>query len=152
MFTAIRQLIPMVALCLFALPTLGNAQEMEGPKAGSEMFVRVTQNREISGELQNIEQIKVTTGFGPVDIPVEKINGIKLHVDGNDSSVIAFKNGDLVTGKVSLKVVELKTEWGVAHVNTEQIQEISAIQGGGFVPSASGSNKGWRFSSTSRTR
>jgi len=53
--------------------------------------------------------MKVTTSFGEVAIPFSKIDGIKLHADASDSSVIAFKNGDLITGKVVLDQVTLSS-------------------------------------------
>jgi len=61
------------------------AQEVTGP-SGAEVFVKVTQNREISGTPIDLTELKVTTSFGTVDIPMAKIDGIKMHADGNDSS------------------------------------------------------------------
>ncbi len=121
------------------------AQEVTGPE-GAKVYVRVSQNREIAGTPVELTEIKVTTSFGEVAIPLAKIDGIKMHADAADSSVIAFKNGDLVTGKITLDVIKLKTDWGVAHVNTSQIESVAYDRNARFYSDASGDAKGWRFS------
>jgi len=142
-----------LALLLAAsFTTFASAQEVNGP-SGSEVFVRVTQNREISGTPIDLAEIKVTTSFGEVAIPLAKIDGIKMHADGNDSSVIAFKNGDLVTGKVNLEVIKLKTDWGTAHINTTQIEQVTANKNARFYSDANpvGGAKSWRFQNNPTT-
>lgn len=136
-----RAALAFVLCGLMAIPTV--AQEIEGP-LGQIVYVTVSQNRELSGTLLDITEIKVSTSFGDVQIPVAKIDGIKMHADANDAAVIAFKNGDLVTGKVTLETVKLKTEWGTAHVNTSQIEQITTSKNAKFFPDSS--TKGWRFS------
>ena len=140
--------LSLVMLIATSLVNLASAQEMDGP-SGSEVYVKVTQNREISGTPIDLTELKVTTSFGEVAIPMAKIDGIKMHADGNDASVIAFKNGDLVTGKVELETIKLKTDWGTAHVNTSQIEQITSDQSARFFSDASGSGaKAWRFQKT----
>ena len=108
------------------------------------------------GNLRNTDRpdrLKVTTSFGEVAIPMAKIDGIKMHADGNDSSVIAFKNGDLVTGKVELETIKLKTDWGTAHVNTSQIEQITSERSARFFSDSSGAGaKSWRFQKTPPAR
>lgn len=144
--------LSLAMLIAASLANFAAAQEMDGP-SGSEVFVKVTQNREISGTPIDLTELKVTTSFGEVAIPMAKIDGIKMHADGNDSSVIAFKNGDLVTGKVELETIKLKTDWGTAHVNTSQIEQITSDQAARFFPDASGTGaKAWRFQKTPPAR
>ena len=130
-------------LATMVVPSFLVAQEVAGPD-GAKVYIRVTQNRELSGTPLDLTEIKVTTSFGEVAIPLAKIDGIKMHADANDSSVIAFKNGDLVTGKVTLEVIKLKTDWGTAHVNTAQIEQVTADRNARFYSDTSGG--GWRFS------
>ena len=148
-------LITPLSLAMLIATSLVNfaaAQDVTGP-SGSEVFVKVTQNREISGTPVDLTELKVTTSFGEVAIPLAKIDGIKMHADGNDSSVIAFKNGDLVTGKVELDTVKLKTDWGTAHINTAQIEQITSEQAARFYSDASGTGaKSWRFTKTAPAR
>jgi len=86
------------------------------------------------------------TVLGEVAIPFSKIDGIKLHADASDSSVIAFKNGDLITGKVVLDQVKLKTDWGAAHVNTTQIESVTTTKNAKFYSDSTAGKRKWRFS------
>lgn len=113
---------------------------------GTVLYVNLSQNRELTGTLVEMQDMKVTTSFGDVSIPFEKIDGIKLHADANDSSVIAFKNGDLITGKVVLDQVKLKTDWGAAHVNTTQIDSLTTLENAKFLSENTNGKRKWRFS------
>jgi len=149
-----RQIAPLSLALLIAtaLTTFVSAQDVTGP-SGAEVYVKVTQNREISGTPIDLAEIKVTTSFGEVAIPLAKIEGIKMHADGNDSSVIAFKNGDLVTGKIVLETVKLKTDWGTAHINTSQIEQITSDKNAAFYSDSSASGaKAWKFQKTPTAR
>ena len=131
-------------LSAFFTSTL-HAQSIDGP-AGEKIFVNVTQNRELVGTPIELDTIKAITGFGEVAMPLAKIDGIKLHVDADDSAVIAFKNGDLVTAKVNLEQISLKTVWGKAHIKLDQIETIVANSRARFYPETANGAKGWRFS------
>ena len=122
-----------------------NAQEMGGPADGK-IFVKVTRNREISGTPISLGEIKFQAEFGKVSVPMAKIAGIKLHVNGEDAAVIALKNGDLVTGAIELETISLNTTWGKAHVKLDQIETILADSKSRFFAESTAGNKGWRFS------
>jgi hypothetical protein len=79
-----------------------------------------------------------------------KIDGIKMHSDAKDNAVIAFKNGDLVTGKVVLEVVKLKTKWGTAHINTEKVETITYSRNSKFYSDTSTGKAVWRFTKSDR--
>ncbi len=134
--------IALAVLFTICLVTVGLSQDVAVP---SPLFVKVTQNREIGGAPVDLTEVKVTTSFGEVSIPMEKINGMKFHADEQDSAVIAFKNGDLVTGKVSLEVIKVKTEWGTAHINPASIDTITMDPNARFYADTNGG--GWRFGS-----
>ena len=139
-----------LALLLTAsMASISAAQEVAGPE-GSTLYVKVAQT-ELSGTPVDLAEIKVTTSFGEVSIPLAKIDGIKMHVDAEDSAVIAFKNGDMVTGKVVLETINLKTSWGTARINTSQIETVMASRNARFYPDSSGGTKGWRFTTVSPT-
>ncbi|MEL7496325.1 MAG: hypothetical protein AAFN77_01855 [Planctomycetota bacterium] len=124
------------------------AQDIEAP-SNDAVFVKVTRDRELVGSPIELSQIKVTTGFGDVTIPMTKVDGIKFHANNDDSAVIAFKNGDLITGKIDLQKVSIKTEWGKAHINVSQIETLTSTKAARFFPDG---NKGWRFTSGSTDR
>ena len=107
-------------------------------------YVKVTKGAEISGQIIGISEFKVGTSFGEITIPVGKVEAIKMDADGQGSAVIAFNNGDMVTGKMEISDLKLKTNWGKAHVNSDAITSITANQYGRFYtdPTAGG----WRYS------
>jgi hypothetical protein len=130
----------------FLLGSFAAAQEVAGPADGTVLYVNLSQDRELSGSLVEMADMKVTTSFGEVAIPFSKIDGIKLHADASDASVIAFKNGDLITGKVVLDQVKLKTDWGAAHVNTTQIESVTTTKNAKFFSDMRDGKRKWRFS------
>ena len=135
-------------ILLLSLCCISNssAQDMGGPDAGK-IFVKVTRNRELAGAAIDLDSIKFRAEFGEVTIPMEKIAGIKLHVNADDNAVVALKNGDLVTGTIALDTVSLKTAWGKAHVKLDQIQTIMSDSTSRFFAETNSGKKGWRFSS-----
>ena len=123
-----------------------SAQDMEGPADGK-IFVKVTRNRELAGQAIDLDSIQFKAEFGDVTIPMAKIAGVKLHVNAEDDAVVALKNGDLVTGKINLNTVSLRTSWGQAHVKLDQIETIMSDPASRFFPETSSGKKGWRFAS-----
>ena len=122
-----------------------SAQDMDGPSEGK-IFVKVTRNRELTGAAIDLNSIKFNAEFGQVTIPMAKIAGIKLHVNAEDGAVVALKNGDLVTGKIELETVSLKTAWGKAHIKLDQIETIMSDSTSRFFAETNSGKKGWRFS------
>jgi len=142
--------LPTIIVALIAVPMLMatvNAQELSAPVKGK-VYVSLDRNNDLSGTILELESLKVETAFGAVSIPMSKIDGIKMHSDAKDNAVIAFKNGDLVTGKVILDVVKLKTEWGTAHINTAKVETITNAKGSKFFSDTSTGKAVWRFSKT----
>lgn len=122
-----------------------SAQDLDVPMK-NQVFVSVERNNDLTGSIVELAALKVETEFGEVSIPMTKVDGIKMHADAKDNSIIAFKNGDLVTGRVVLDVVKLKTEWGTAHINTEKIQTIMNTKSSRFYSDNSTGKAVWRFS------
>ena len=146
MLKLLKKAVIAAMLTPFLLGSFAAAQEVEGPADETVLFVNLSQDRELSGALVEMADMKVTTSFGEVAIPFSKIDGIKLHADASDASVIAFKNGDLITGKVVLDQVKLKTDWGAAHVNTTQIESVTTTKNAKFFSEMTGGKQKWRFS------
>jgi len=108
----------------------------------SNLFKRLSLAMLIAASLTSFTSAQEMTGPSGGEV-------FKMHADGNDSSVIAFKNGDLVTGTVELETVKLKTDWGTAHINTSQIEQITSDQSARFFSDSSGTGaKAWRFQRT----
>jgi hypothetical protein len=126
-----------------------DAQELAAPSSGK-VYVSIDKSSDLAGDILELDSLKVATEFGTVSIPMAKVDGIKMHSDAKDNAVIAFKNGDLVTGKVVLEVVKLKTEWGTAHINTEKVQTITYSRNSKFYSDTSTGKAVWRFTKSDR--
>ena len=111
------------------------------------MFINLAKGKNLVGQVLELETLKVETNFGPVSIPMAKVEGIRLHADKDDSAVIAFANGDIVTGKIDLSELQIKTDWGKAYIKTEYIVSLTADKNGSFYNDKSAG--GWRFSKAS---
>lgn len=107
-------------------------------------YVQIAKGTELSGQIIDVTELSVSSSFGDITIPIEKIEAVKMHAGNDDSAVIAFTNGDMVTGKIDLAELNLKTGWGKAFINAESIDSLSTSRYGRFYndPNAGG----WRFS------
>lgn len=140
----------LIALLVFPMAMASaDAQELSSDE-GAKVFVSITRNNNLSGKILGLETLTVETEFGEVSIPMAKVDGIKMHSDAKDNAVIAFKNGDLVTGKVVLDTVKLKTRWGTAHVNTGKIETITLSESSRFYSDTSSGKAVWRFTKSNR--
>lgn len=143
-----KSFVRFLAVALLTIPLVSTqdvaAQSVDGP-AGSTAYVTVSQNRELSGAVAELTELDVSTSFGEVKVPVAKIDGIKMNVSGDGAAVIAFANGDMLTGKVQLDTIKLNTEWGTAHINANKIETITFDKNGRFFADNTSGSSGWRF-------
>ena len=112
-------------------------------------YVKIDNSTTLQGRILQDEGLKFSTSFGEVTIPIEKIEAIKMTPDGENSAVVAFVNGDMVSGKLDISELHLKTSWGKAHINATSIDMISSSQFGSFYNDSDG---GWRYSRGSTTQ
>jgi len=96
------------------------------------LFIRLSDVKSLAGELDEISEITLATKFGEVTIPMEQIAGIKLHTDDDDSAVVVFVDGDVLTGVPTLPMLKLSTDWGNAEVNPEAVQSITTTSNSKF--------------------
>ncbi len=103
-------------LLLMFVAILASASSVVAQDAASDgkLYVKINKYRDIEGVPVELADIKVTTSFGEVSIPLAKIDGVKMNATPDGSAVIAFKNGDLVSGKVVLDIIKVQTDWGQA--------------------------------------
>ena len=119
--------------------------EEEGVEGGVNFFIDLDQNQEIEGIAVDIQKLKITTGFGDVSVPLDKIDGIRLNAMDDGTAVIAFKNGDILTGVVHLNDLKIKTGWGFGTINIAYIDQISVTKGASFSSSTAGGKRTWAF-------
>jgi len=114
-------------LLKYDAPAVGNTITSEDL-----LFVRLSDVKSLAGELDEISEITLTTKFGEITIPMEQVAGIKLHTDEDDSAVIVFVDGDVITGVPSLPTLQLSTDWGKAEINPEAVQSITTTSNSKF--------------------
>lgn len=129
-----------IATAVLTLPASIFAQESDRM-----FYVKVTkETNQLSGQLTDITDFKLETSFGNVTIPLDKIEAVRLRADGEDRSVIALNNGDMITGKIDLDELHLKTNWGKAHIKSDSLESFSVSPYGRFYTDPS--QGGWRYS------
>lgn len=141
-----------VALLFCCLP-MSSSFAQEGPReqdepmidAGVVFFLDLAQNQKVEGVVVDVQKFKITTGFGDVEVPLDKIDGIRLNAMEDGSAVMAFKNGDVLTGVLHVNDLKLKTSWGFATVNIAYIEQISTTKGAVFSSSTANGKTTWSF-------
>ena len=123
------------------------AQVEEGAmEGGINFFIDLAQNQKIEGVAVDIQKLKVTTGFGDAEVPLDKIDAIRLNAMDDGTAVLAFKNGDILTGVLHLNDLKIKTGWGFGTINLAYIDQISVTKGATFSSSTSPNGKRtWAF-------
>ena len=96
------------------------------------VFIRLSDVKSLAGELEEMSEIKLTTKFGDITIPMEQIAGIRLHTDEDDSAVVVFTDGDVLTGVPEIPLLNLTTDWGKAEVEAESVQSITTTSNSKF--------------------
>ena len=107
-------------------------------------FVKVAKANALQGQIIEMSELEVSSSFGDIKIPVNKIEAIKMRADNQNSAIIALVNGDMIIGKINIDELHLKTAWGKAHINGDALESISTSQNGRFYTDPSGG--GWRYS------
>lgn len=140
-------------LCIGLLCSPGLAQDetpllkdMNNGSNSKMAVVEITEGRTIRGELMDFETVSVKTSFGEPSFSIEEIEGIKFDIDGEKSCLFAFGNGDLVTGKLQMEMVRIKTDWGDANIQIDKIVSIRTNEKGDFYSDNSvNGQRRWRF-------
>ena len=109
------------------------------------VFVRLSDVKSLAGELEDISEIKLTTKFGDITIPMEQIAGIRLHTDEDDSAVVVFTDGDVLTGVPEIPLLNLTTDWGKAEVEADSVQSITTTSNSKFTQQNSDFGTRWNL-------
>ena len=134
----VQQLV--IATAVLILPV-----NVFGQDAERIFYVKVTkETTQLSGQLIELDALKVATAFGNVTIPLEKIEAVRMRADSEERSVIALGNGDMITGKIEIDELHLKTNWGKAHINSVSLESFSVSPYGRFYTDPT--QGGWRYS------
>jgi hypothetical protein len=73
--------------------------------------------------------VPVQTSYAKMDVPLTQIQALKIG-DDHETVTLNLRNGDTLTGVISLKPIELKTLFGTASIGIEHIQQLRVTLGG----------------------
>jgi|LakMenEpi03Aug12_release.lakeMendotaPanAssembly.Ray.scaffolds.fasta_scaffold315011_2 hypothetical protein len=76
-----------------------------------------------------IATVPVQTSYAKMDVPLTQIQALKIG-DDHETVTLNLRNGDKLTGVISLKPIELKTVFGPASIGIEHIQQLRVTLGG----------------------
>jgi hypothetical protein len=76
-----------------------------------------------------IATVPVQTSYAKMDVPLTQIKALKIGED-HETVTLNLRNGDTLTGVISLKPIELKTVFGTASIGIEHIQQFRVTLGG----------------------
>ncbi len=95
-------------------------------------FVRIGENKTMSGTMNGFVQFEMQTNFGTVTIPSDQITGIKFHIDKTNSAVVVLINGDSITGRPAIDSLNLTTDWGLADIDLTSVNSLTTIPAAKF--------------------
>ena len=76
-----------------------------------------------------ISTVPVQTSYAKMDVPLTQIQALKIG-DDHETVTLNLRNGDTLTGVISLKPIEMKTVFGTASIGIEHIQQLRVTLGG----------------------
>jgi hypothetical protein len=76
-----------------------------------------------------IATVPVQTSYAKMDVPLTQIQSLKIG-DDHETVTLNLRNGDKLTGVISLKPIELKTVFGNVAVSIEHIKQLRVTLGG----------------------
>ncbi|MCU0711822.1 MAG: hypothetical protein MUC43_07155 [Pirellula sp.] len=83
--------------------------------------VDLINGQRIIGSLTDLGAIPVRASWGPAEIPIPEVAGVKFATSDDPTTTIIMNNGDSITVATDLKNVTVDTEWGQAKINGSAI-------------------------------
>lgn len=101
-----------------ATPVAPNSAPMKSAKTGPiTVSVDLINGQRITGSLTDLGAIPVRASWGPAEIPIPEVAGVKFATSDDPTTTIIMNNGDSITVATDLKSVSVDTEWGQAKIN-----------------------------------
>ena len=101
-----------------AAPVAPNAALSKPAKTGPiTVTVDLINGQRITGSLTDLGAIPVRASWGPAEIPIPEVAGVKFATSDDPTTTIIMNNGDSITVATDLKSVSIDTEWGQAKIN-----------------------------------
>jgi hypothetical protein len=77
-----------------------------------------------------IATVPVQTAYAKMDVPLTQIQALKIG-DDHETVTLNLRNGDTLTGVISLKPIKLETVFGTIAIGIEHIQQLDIVLSGG---------------------
>jgi hypothetical protein len=113
------------------------------PNDSPQVFVRLSPQNGTTGWVRNMKSLKFETQFGPTEIPLSRIAGIRFNADESDDVVVISATGDYLTGKIDLSEIELATRWGDEKIPVSKLESITYHRGSRFLEGDPKAGKKW---------
>ncbi|MEL7266101.1 MAG: hypothetical protein AAFP69_14975 [Planctomycetota bacterium] len=107
--------------------------------------VSLLSNTKIDGTLTDTTELSMKTSFGPVNVPLSEVAGIKFASKDDVTTTVVMLNGDSITGATDVKLVTVETQWGIAEINGPAIASILFVPGLEWSPYSGLNGKRWNL-------
>ena len=126
------------------------ASDVDLEKDTPPVFLRLNNDRGITGHIKDGDSLKLTTEFGEIAFPFERSIGIGFNADSDGRVVVLFSNGDLLSGMMSVDKIVFKTKFGDKEIPLTEIRSVT--QSGKYDVIRPGNDPGSRWSVQSTRR
>ena len=144
--SADRNSFSQIVLMYDAPAAVAAPQMNSGGQPADMYYIRLSNNRSMSGSIDGFDQFEIDTRFGKVSMPMDQVAGIRFHTDNKDSAVVVLANGDSVTGVPTIPAVSLKTDWGQADIEPQYIESLTTTANARFRLDNSDFGSRWELS------
>jgi hypothetical protein len=129
------------------------SEDADGESTIRPLLVRIqlSNENELKGTLLQTTTLDMKTSFGPAEIPLNEVAGIRMAQEGNASTTVVLHNGDSITGAAEFDSLSLETEWGKAEVNAPHITSIMFNEGLHWVSEKGLNGERWKLSDQPET-
>ncbi len=104
-----------------SVPTAPTALPKTAKSGPVTVTVDLINGQRIIGSLTDLGAIPVRASWGPAEIPIPEVAGVKFATSDDPTTTIIMNNGDSITVATDLKNVTVDTEWGQAKINGSAI-------------------------------
>ncbi len=104
-------------------PAASRHSESDQGKAGL-MTLKLREGLELKGNTVEMDNVKMTSLIGEVDVPINTIAGIRFAQQPGEQTTLVLLNGDAITGDLALTDVKFVSNWGEAKVNIGHLESI----------------------------
>jgi hypothetical protein len=80
------------------------------------IVVTIKDGPQLRGEPVGLGALHVNTIFGTVNIPLDRIAGVRTADDPQQPATICLSNGDSLTGVLGNEAITINTQWGTATI------------------------------------